>query len=78
MTLLSVNNRLEPIEYMESLDYWTEYSLECYWRQLVIECQMMNATGTTETEKNEETGKSDDLPPFDYVNYWQGEIGTPS
>jgi hypothetical protein len=61
MTLLSVINRLEPREYMESLDYWTEFSIECHFRQLVVECQMVNATGITETE---ETGKSDDLPPF--------------
>jgi hypothetical protein len=61
MTLLSVINRLEPREYMESLDYWTEFSIECHFLQLVVECQMVNATGITETE---ETGKSDDLPPF--------------
>lgn len=64
MTLLSVINNLEPQLYMEALDYWTEYSIECHWRQLVIECQMTAATGTTETEKIEETGKTDDLPPF--------------
>ena len=78
MTLLSVINSLEPREYMEVLDYWTEYSIECHFRQLVIECQMMNATGTQETQETEKTGKSDDLPPFDYVNYWQNEIRTPS
>jgi hypothetical protein len=66
MTLLSVINRLEPREYMEALDYWTEFSIECHFRQLVAECKAANATGTTETEteETEETGKSDDLPPF--------------
>ena len=62
---------------MEALDYWTEYSIECHFRQLVVECQIANATGTTnalEIEETEETGNSDDLPPFDYVNYWQNEI----
>ena len=67
MTLLSVINHLEPREYMESLDYWTEFSIECHFRQLVLMCQVINATGATETEETEETeetGKSDDLPPF--------------
>ena len=64
MTLLSVINRLEPREYMEALDYWTEFSIECHFRQLVLMCQVINATGATETEETEETGKSDDQPPF--------------
>lgn len=52
---------------MDRLDYWTEFSIECHFRQLVIECQMANATGNTEIEEIEEieeTGKTDDLPPF--------------
>ena len=57
MTLLSVINRLEPREYMEALDYWTEFSIECHFRKLVAECQVINATGPTETEETEETGK---------------------
>jgi len=61
MTLLSVINNLEPREYMEALDYWTEFSIECHFRQLVIECQVLNATGETETEE------IDDLPPVEYV-----------
>lgn len=61
MTLLSVINSLEPREYMEALDYWTEFSIECHFRQLVIECQVLNATGQTETEE------IDDLPPVEYV-----------
>ena len=69
MTLLSVINRyqltfpsnLQPQFYMDSLDYWTEFSIECHFRQLVAECQTANATGTTETEEN------DDLPPIEYV-----------
>jgi len=61
MTLLSVINSLEPREYMEALDYWTEFSIESHFRQLVIECQVLNATGETETEE------IDDLPPVEYV-----------
>jgi len=61
MTLLGVINRLEPREYMEALDYWTEFSIECHFRQLVIECQVLDATGETETEE------IDDLPPVEYV-----------
>ena len=64
MTLLSVINRLEPREYMDALDYWTAFSIECHFRQLVVECQMVNATGITETEETEET---DSLPPFEDV-----------
>ena len=67
MTLVSALDLLEPREYMESLDYWTEFSIECHFRRLVDECKAANATGTTETEETEETeetGKSDDLPPF--------------
>ena len=67
MTLLSVINNLEPRFYMDRLDYWTGFSIECHFRQLVTMCQMANATGPTETEETEETGKSDnsdDLPPF--------------
>ena len=72
MTLVSVIDRLEPREYMEDLDYWTEFSIERHFRQLVAECQMANATGTTEeTEETEETGKSDDLPPFTEINHGQ-------
>lgn len=71
MTLLSVINNLEPQVYMDRLDYWTEYSIECHFRQLVIECQMMNATGNT---NDEETGNSDDLPPFTEIYREQNEI----
>lgn len=70
MTLLSVINRLEPHVYMDRLDYWTEYSIECHFRQLVIECQIANATGTTGTT---ETGNSDDLPPFTEIYHEQNE-----
>lgn len=56
---------------MDRLDYWTEYSIECHFRQLVIECQMMNATGNT---NDEETGNSDDLPPFTEIYREQNEI----
>ena len=77
MTLLSVINSLEPQEYMEVLDYWTEYSIECHWRQLVKECQMMNATGIQETQETQETGKSDDLPPFTEIYHGQNDIPFP-
>ena len=61
---------------MDRLDYWTEYSIECHFRQLVVECQMANATGTTNDEETGNSDNSDDLPPFDYVNYLQNEIRT--
>jgi len=60
---------------MEALDYWTEFSIESHFRQLVAECQMVNATGVTETEETketketEETKETDDLPPIEYVNH---------
>ena len=78
MTLLSVINSLEPREYMEALDYWTEFSIECHFRQLVIECQMMNATGIQETQETEKTGNSDDLPPFTEIYHGQNDIPFPS
>lgn len=74
MTLLSVINSLEPREYMEALDYWTEYSIESHFRQLVIECQMINATGKTETEETGNSDNSDDLPPFTEIYHEQNEI----
>ena len=69
MTLLSVINRLEPREYMDRLDYWTGFSIESHFRQLVAECQAADSTGTTETEETEETEETDDLPPIEYVNH---------
>lgn len=53
---------------LEVLDYWTEFSIETHFRQLVLECQMANATGiTVETEETAKTEETDDLPPFEYV-----------
>lgn len=74
MTLLSVINNLEPQIYMDRLDYWTEYSIECHFRQLVIECQMANATGTTNDEETGNSDNSDDLPPFTEIYHGQNEI----
>jgi len=74
MTLLSVINNLEPQIYMDRLDYWTEYSIECHVRQLVIECQMANATGTTNDEETGNSDNSDDLPPFTEIYHGQNEI----
>jgi len=74
MTLLSVIESLEPHVYMDRLDYWTEYSIECHFRQLVIECQMANATGTTNCEETEKTEETDDLPPFTEIYNGQNEI----
>jgi hypothetical protein len=74
MTLLSVIERLEQQVYMDRLDYWTTYYIACHFRQLVIECQMANATGTTNCEETEETGDSGDLPPFTEIYHEQNEI----
>ena len=74
MTLLSVINSLEPRQYMETLDYWTEFSIECHFRQLVIECQLANSTGLTEIKETGKTEEIDSLPPLAFVNYWQNEI----
>jgi len=32
------------------LDYWTDYSLEAYWKELVRECNEKNHTGHTDQE----------------------------
>jgi len=32
------------------LDYWTDYSLEAYWKELVRECNEINNTGHTDEE----------------------------
>jgi|MEHZ01.4.fsa_nt_MEHZ011072663.1_1 hypothetical protein len=45
---------------LEVLDYWTEFSIETHFRQLVVECQMANATGITETEKTCETYETEE------------------
>lgn len=74
MTLLSVIESLEQQVYMDRLDYWTEYSIECHFRLLAIACQMANATGTTNCEETEETGISGDLPPFTEIYHEQNEI----
>ena len=74
MTLLSVINSLEPRQYMEALDYWTEFSIECHFRQLVVECQLVNSTGVTEIQETGKTEEIDSLPPLGFVNYWQNEI----
>ena len=48
---------------MESLDYWTNVSIEAHFQQLVLECQRALETGITEIDK------IDDLPPIEYVNH---------
>lgn len=71
--MLSGTNSYMSSRDLEVLDYWTEFSIETHFRQLVLECQMANATGITETEETEETDETeetyetDDLPPFEYV-----------
>jgi len=35
---------------MEILDFWTQRSLEAYWRELVLEAQEANYTGSTACE----------------------------
>jgi len=74
MTLLSVIGSLEPRFYMDRLDYWTEYSIECHFKQLVIECQMLSATGTTNCEETGISDNSDALPPFTEIYHGQNEI----
>lgn len=56
---------------LEVLDYWTEFSIETHFRQLVLECQMANATGiteetdeTAETAETEETEETDEYTPL--------------
>jgi len=35
---------------MDILDFWTQRSLDAYWRELVIEAQEANYTGSTACE----------------------------
>ena len=46
---------------MDFLDYWTAFSIECHFRQLVEECQRLNDTGKTNIVETQET---DGLPPL--------------
>ena len=53
---------------LEVLDYWTEFSIETHFRQLVLECHMANATGiteeTAETAFAAETAETDEYTPL--------------
>jgi hypothetical protein len=46
---------------MDILDFWTQRSLDAYWKELVKETQEVNFTGRTETsyEYDSDTGPSD-------------------
>lgn len=46
---------------MDILDFWTQRSLDAYWKELVKETQEVNLTGRTETrdEYDSDTGPSD-------------------
>ena len=46
---------------MDILDFWTQRSLDAYWKELVKETQEVNLTGWTETrdEYDSDTGPSD-------------------
>jgi len=35
---------------MDILDFWTQVYLEAYWRELVLEVQEANCTGSTACE----------------------------
>ena len=41
---------------MEVLDFWTTYSLEAYWKELVLETQKANYTGKTDEYDTGSTG----------------------
>tara|TARA_B100000768_G_C11271449_1_gene373663 strand:+ start:2135 stop:2344 length:210 start_codon:yes stop_codon:yes gene_type:complete len=62
MTLLSVMESVTNQSgdtFMVKLDYWTQFSVECHFRQLVEECRALNNTGSTEnTEEDDETEKN--------------------
>ena len=49
-----------PVD-MDILDFWTQRSLDAYWKELVKETQEVNLTGWTETrdEYDSDTGPSD-------------------
>jgi hypothetical protein len=74
MTLLSQIARqllLPTQDYMDLLDYWTQFSIENHFRQLVKECKEIDNTGTTQTAspassaETAETGEIDRQSPLD-------------
>jgi len=64
MTLLGAINSLlvQPgLRYMDFLDNWTTFYIECHFRELVEECKRLNDTGKTDIT---ETAETDSLPPL--------------
>ena len=57
---------------MDILDFWTQRSLDAYWKELVKETQEVNFTGRTETsyEYDSDTGFADWL----YLNKFQNRL----
>jgi len=71
MTLLSAINSLlvQPgPRYMDFLDHWTAFSIECHFRELVEECQRLNGTGKTDITETSETSETDSAPPLNYYD----------
>jgi hypothetical protein len=58
---MSTPHFTEIPEDMDILDFWTQRSLDAYWKELVKETQEVNFTGPTETsdEYDSDTGFTD-------------------
>jgi len=44
---------------MDILDFWTQRSLDAYWKELVKETQEANFTGRTYEDYDSDTGSTD-------------------
>lgn len=56
------SGKMDPI--LQTLDFWTEISIEAHWKELVREAQEINKTATT-LEDSDTSDTSDTSDPLD-------------
>lgn len=60
-----VDSRDSTTRAMDILDYWTQRSLDAYWKELTKEAREANFTGTaTETAETAETAETEEYTPL--------------
>ena len=56
---MSTPHFTERPEDMDILDFWTQRSLDAYWKELVKEAKEVNFTGRTDSDYDLDTGSTD-------------------